>query len=81
MRGRSCQPPKGRFVSRATFHAREPVRDDGLRQIPWDHTTRPDPQMRDRARQGLAAHIANVNLQDAIRALWIEDARKAREAA
>jgi hypothetical protein len=61
-------------MTRATFTGHDPARDDGLRQIPVNVATRPDPQMLDRFRQGVAAHVAHTNLQDAIRALYRESA-------
>lgn len=62
-------------MNRASYEiGREPSRPDPLRQIPVNVATYPDPQMLDTARQGVAAHVANTNLQDAIRALYRESA-------
>lgn len=64
---------------RAVFEiGREPMRPDPLRQVPVDEATAVDAKTLEAARQGIAAHIARTNLQDAIRALWVADARAHR---
>lgn len=69
-------------MTHATYEiGRDPARPDPLRQIPVNDATRPDPDALEAARQGIAAHVARTNLEDAIRALWVEDARRAREVA
>lgn len=69
-------------MNRAVYEiGREPTRPDSLRQVQVTDETMPDAATLEAARQGIAAHVARTNLQDAIRALWVEDARRSREEA